>query len=175
MRIAIHFCALPLPSTCLLILVSKMWECPCMQPVLAGFNGVDPFSLCNPDSLHQTDLGDAKRIADAVYERFSDRQAAGISNYLSTIPPYMGLQLPTGGLGTGMVYASQHAGLLKCLPVALLGSTHESAPAFIEAATGTPGSKCLTKYRRLMILLLSSKQLIPVPQLNPADDNLVRL
>jgi hypothetical protein len=104
-----------------------------VQPVLDGFNGVDPFQLCHPDTLHQTELGDQQRLVDGLMSILPPAAGAQLNGRLLGLR-HPGLHLPKRGLSAGMVPAYQQTAAFKCLPVALLGLPHPHAAAFMNVA-----------------------------------------
>lgn len=92
-----------------------------VQSPLAGFAFTDCNSLIKPDSLHQGDKGDTEHILDTLEHKLDEDSKALINERLMQISPFHGLPLPSRGLATEKMYASQQAAIFKCLPVALLG------------------------------------------------------
>jgi hypothetical protein len=105
--------------------------------VLEGFNGVDPFTLCHPDTLHQTELGNQARLVDHLLRLMAATQKADLKCRLLKLH-HPGHYLPKGGYVTGIVPAYQQTAAFKCLPVCLLDFAFEQAPAFQLVALSEP-------------------------------------
>ena len=91
------------------------------QSPLAGFAGTDCYRLIQPDPMHQADEGGTESALDLLKISEDEDGIALIDERLATIQPMHGLALPSRGLSTVKMYASQQATLLRCLPVAILG------------------------------------------------------
>ncbi|KAK9917456.1 hypothetical protein WJX75_004513 [Coccomyxa subellipsoidea] len=106
------------------------WSLQCAEESpLAGFAGTDCYRLIQPDPMHQADKGDTESALDLLKDSLDEDGIALIDERLATIQPMHGLALPSRGLSTVKMYASQQAALLRCLPVALLGLEGEVATA----------------------------------------------
>jgi hypothetical protein len=111
--------------------------CSLMQTALHGFNGTDPFQLCYPDPLHQTELGDQRRLVEGLLSHLTPSDAARLNAHLLCIH-HPCLALPGGGFGAGLVPAYQQSAAFKCLPVALLGLNSPHAAAYMTVAVRKP-------------------------------------
>lgn len=131
---SVRFFAINIRQSLILDLVSSWGSM--LQPVLEGFNGVDPFQLCHPDTLHQTELGDQQRLVDGLMSILPPAAGAQLNGRLLGIR-HPGLHLPQRGLSAGMVPAYQQTAAFKCLPVALLAFPHQHAAAFMNVAVST--------------------------------------
>lgn len=91
-----------------------------VQSPLAGFAGTDCYRLIWPDTLHQAHKGDIEHIVDLITAHVDEGTIHTIDQRLLDIPPFPGLDLPSQGLSTQKMYASQQAAVFRCLPVAIL-------------------------------------------------------
>lgn len=94
---------------------------------------MDPYQLCHPDPLHQTDLGDQQRLTDGLLSHLPPSVKGELNRRLQGLH-HPGLPLPKGGYGAGMVPAYQQSAAFKCLPVALIGLNYEHASAYMIVA-----------------------------------------
>ena len=116
----------------------------CLQTALAGFNSTEPFKLCYPEIMHQTDLGDGLRLITDLTKHLKRQAVREVINPYLSEQSYPGLRLPNGGMGANMVPGFQQAALLKCLPSALLCIDTDMALRFSRLIIGTSSSSCIT-------------------------------
>ena len=110
----------------------------CVQPVIAGFNHTDCFSLCWPEEIHQIYRGNMKHLLDKLELELSASQLTALADELNRTQQFPGLLLPSNGLSTPKMYAKQLANMFRCLPVPLLSLADgwESASMYIIAIEG---------------------------------------
>ena len=91
-----------------------------MQSPLAGFAGTDCYQLIWPDTLHQANKGDIEHILNLITDHEDEDTIHIIDQRLLDIPHFPGVALPSQGLSTQKMYASQQAAVNRCMPVAIL-------------------------------------------------------
>ncbi|DBA96935.1 TPA: hypothetical protein ACH3X1_001266 [Trebouxia sp. C0004] len=87
-----------------------------------GFGFVrNVYELYFPDRLHQSNRGTPEEVARLLEQSLQPAQKKALNGYLSSLPRFPNLKVPSFGLDTGKkTTATKTADLCKVLPVAIL-------------------------------------------------------
>lgn len=90
------------------------------QTGLDGFNNTYPFKPVFPEDLHQAMKGDQEHLLTNISSHLPPRDRGLVNKAILSVPPFLGLRLPSQGLPTAACFKTQRAAIFKVTPVALL-------------------------------------------------------